>query len=441
MLLFLYNLLLPIVVLAALPFYLRRMLKRGGYARNFMQRFSFFSPELKQKWAPPPTRRSWIRAVSVGEIMLALRLAEEWKKKDPTLQVVISTTTSTGYKLGVERANPEWTDIIYSPLDFYPVVLKFWKHIKPTEVILIDSDLWPSYLAIAHRHNAPVHIVNARLSPRSERRFKKLRSLVKPLFWNHITTFFAQDPIDAQRWEKIGAPSNRIVVTGSIKYDTSDMPETASADFNDWLQKHGVNHRVLLGGSLHPGEESLLIDLFKELQIPDLLLALAPRHVERTPEIEILLKETGLNHTLRTNPQFHDSTSVFVINSTGELKDWYRIATVVVIGKSFRSNGGQNPVEPILAGKPVICGPHMENFQSLIEELVAAKGIIQVQEESQLKQAVKDLLENPEKATQLVRNASQTLEQHHGAILRTVEQIRNQKQEARRTEGRESKTE
>jgi 16S rRNA (guanine(966)-N(2))-methyltransferase RsmD len=208
-LLFLYNLLLPIALLLSFPFYLRRMLKRGGYTKNFSQRFGRYSKELADRFAEGGW--TWIRAVSVGEIVLALRLIEELKRQSPDFKAVISTTTSTGYALGQERRdNRAWIEIIYNPIDVYPIVSACWRQIRPREAILIDSDLWPSFLAVAKAHRSPVYLANARLSPRSEKRYTRLRSVTKTLFWRNVTSVFAQDQVDAERWKRLGVPTDRI---------------------------------------------------------------------------------------------------------------------------------------------------------------------------------------------------------------------------------------
>jgi 3-deoxy-D-manno-octulosonic-acid transferase len=425
MLILLYNLFLPVALLISFPFYLRRMLKRGGYARNFLQRFGFFSRRLRRRFSE--SRWTWVRAVSVGEMMLALRLIGRLKERDPALRAIISTTTSTGYALGLKRADGTWTEVIYSPIDFYPIVSWVWRQIDPVETLLVDSDLWPSFLAIAARKGVPNHLTNARLSPRSERRYQRMRLLSQELFWKKLTSVCAQDENDAVRWESLGVSRERIFSTGSIKYDVAEMEEPASTDFSQWLRSHGfdLQRPVLLGGSLHPGEEQLLVNCYLKLTaaFPDLFLILAPRHAERTPEIERLLQKANLRYTLRSNPRFGPDTSILVVDSTGELRDWYRTATVVVMGKSFRGVGGQNPAEPILAGKPVVCGPHMENFDYLIRELREAGGVVQLESESELVSSLADLLVSPERAVGLGTNAKHALAQHRGATERTVELI------------------
>jgi len=423
MLLLLYNLLLPIVLLIAFPFYLRRMVKRGGYAHNFTQRFGFYSKQLTERFAQGAW--TWIRAVSVGEIVMALRLLEELKRLSPGLQVLISTTTSTGYALGQQwRESRPWIEVIYSPIDFYPIVSACWSRIRPCEVILIDSDLWPSFLAVARAHQAPVYLANARLSPRSEKRYLTLRSVTRTLFWRNVTALFAQDQRDAERWSRVGVSPTQITVTGSMKYDTADFVSGTDGRFPAWLAKHGIDldRPILLGGSLHPGEEELLLTCFHFLrtEFPRLFLILVPRHAERTPEIVQLLQKEHLSFTLRSEPNFQHNPSILVVNSTGELREWYSAASVVVVGKSFCGVGGQNPVEPIMAKKPVVVGPHMENFQYLVDELRRVGGIVQLHSADALGPTIAGLLRNPAAASSLVAGASKALSPHHGAIRRTA---------------------
>src|ERR1700733_12371418 len=430
MLLFLYNIVLPAALLVSFPLYLRRMLKRGGYSRNFSQRFGRYSKELADRFAEGGW--TWMRAVSVGEIVMALRLVEELKRRSPEFKAVISTTTSTGYALGQQRrADREWIEVIYNPIDFYPIVNACWRQIRPRDTILIDSDLWPSFLAVAKAHRTPVYLANARLSPRSEKRYTKLRWITRTLFWRNLTNLFAQDQVDAERWKRLRVPADRIAVTGSMKYDTEDSVSNVNFRFKAWLQKHGVNieRPILLGGSLHPGEEDLLLSAFRLLQVefPQLFLILVPRHVERTSEIVQLLRTRNIQFTLRSDPDFQRDPSVLLVNSTGELRDWYSTATVVVVGKSFYGVGGQNPAEPLLASKPVVVGPHMENFQYIVDELRKAGGIIQLHSADALVPTLADLLRNPAAAASVVSRASKAMAQHRGAIRRTATIILKQR--------------
>jgi 3-deoxy-D-manno-octulosonic-acid transferase len=314
--------------------------------------------------------------------------------------------------------------VIYSPIDFYPIIQSCWKKIRPRRIIMIDSDLWPSFLAVAVQHQSPVFLANARLSPRSARRYQRARWLARSLFWDRLSRLFAQDKLDAERWQRAGVAANRITVTGSMKYDTEDTREPEPR-FLHWLKQNGADtsRPILLGGSLHPGEEELLLSCLQALQDHRIFLVLVPRHAERTREIERLLQKQNISYTLRSEPHFEPGTSVLVVDSTGELRDWYSVATIVVIGKSFCGVGGQNPVEPILARKPVITGPHMENFQFLVDELVKANGILQLNGNEALTDSIARLLRSPSERDRLAANASKSLEQHRGAIQRTAKAI------------------
>jgi 3-deoxy-D-manno-octulosonic-acid transferase len=433
MLLLCYNLLLPFALIISFPFYLRRMLKRGGYRKNFLQRFGIYSLDLKARLSRYDW--TWVRAVSVGEVMLALRLVEEIKRQRPDFRAVISTTTSTGYALARQRIGTrDWLEIVYSPIDLYPIVNACWKKMHPTQAILIDSDLWPSFLAVAEANCCPVYLANARLSVRSEERYAKLRSISQTLFWRHLQTLFAQDQSDAERWKGLGVSRDRILVAGSMKYDTDDLESESGSPLAEWLGTLGVKSEqpILLGGSLHPGEEELLLVTFRALlaDFPNLFLILVPRHAERTPEIVQLLRASKIPFALRSEPESSSLPSVLLVNTTGELRDWYATATVVVVGKSFCGFGGQNPVEPILAKKPVIVGPHMENFQYIIDELRKAGGIIQLHSADALVSTTAELLRNRAATASLVSRASKVIAQHRGTIRRTASAILEQRSKA-----------
>ena len=442
MLLFFYNILLPVALLVSFPFYLRRMLKRGGYSRNFTQRFGRYSKELSDRFAEGGW--TWIRAVSVGEIVMALRLIEELKRQSPDFKAVISTTTSTGYALGQQRRdNRPWIEIIYNPIDFYPIVNAAWRQIRPREAVLIDSDLWPSFLALAKEQRSPVYLANARLSQRSEKRYWRLRRVTQTLFWKNLTALLAQDQADAERWNRVGVPLDRITVTGSMKYDTENLTVGTDSRFSVWLEKHGIgrDRPILLGGSLHPGEEDLLLSGFQLLlaEFPQLFLILVPRHVERTPEIVQLLRARNVRFALRSEPDFQHAPSILVVNTTGELRDWYSTATVVVVGKSFYGVGGQNPVEPLLAHKPVVVGPHMENFQFIVDELRNAGGIMQLHSADALVPTIAGLLRNPSAAAALVGRASMAMARHQGAIRRTASIILDERSKRKTKDQTETK--
>ncbi|HEV3410273.1 MAG TPA: glycosyltransferase N-terminal domain-containing protein, partial [Chthoniobacterales bacterium] len=418
-----YNLLLPLGLLLFLPAYIAKMRRRGGYWRNFGQRFGFYSRELK-RWLAL-RRVTWIHAVSVGEVGIALTLARKLRELDPQFTCVITTTTTTGYAVA-EREAADWLQVMYNPLDLYPVVRRAFASIRPLRIVLVEAEVWPNLAAIARARRIPLSLVNARLSPRSERRFRRFRFFVAPTF-RCLDLVCVQEPEDVDRWASIGVRREALRHVGSIKYDPS-AAETASASAFEFLHSLGVdrNRPVILGGSTHPGEEEILARVFLRLRqdLPELFLIVAPRHVERTPEVRAQLVELGLTTALRRGENLpRGSVDCLLLNTTGELRNWYAVATIVFMGKSLTTSGGQNPVEPILSGKPVLFGPHMENFAALARALLQHEGAIQIADPDALTAAASTLLRDAAARERLAQNAHAVLAAHRGATQRTAELV------------------
>jgi 3-deoxy-D-manno-octulosonic-acid transferase len=418
----LYNLLFPIALVGFLPAYLAKMMRRGQYGHKFSQRLGFYDHAVRARLAA--RRPVWIHAVSVGEVNIALKLAGRMKEQDPELRVALTTTTTTGFGLANRQA-PDWMEVLYTPLDFWPVMRCAFAVINPRMLVLVEAELWPNQIAEAHARGIPVALVNARLSPRSERRFRRFRFLLEPTF-RLLDLIGVQEREDVARWQALGVHPARIRHLGSIKFDTEEVPPSADGP-RQFLATIGIDHArpILLAGSTHPGEEEILANVFVRLRrdFPALFLIVAPRHVERTREVTSQLEQLGLRVQLRTNAASGGEIDAIILNSTGELRDWYAIASVVFVGKSFTVRGGQNPVEPIVAGSPVVFGPHMENFAALADSLVNHHGAVQARDEAGLEQAIASLLRDPDVGEQLVQNAREVLAAHRGATLRTVESL------------------
>ena len=416
---FLYNLLYPLVLIAFLPGYIAKMFRRGNYRHKFGQRLGFYDRATQAKLASQPN--TWLHAVSVGEVMIALKLAARMKERQPDLRVALTTTTTTGFTFANQQA-PAWIEVLYTPLDFWPVMRRAFRVIRPSKIILVEAEVWPNLVATAHRRKIPLALVNARLSPRSEARFRCFNWFVRPYF-QQLDLLCVQETADVGRWASLGAVSDRIHPVGSIKFDpenTAPRPESPRAALRDL----GVDfdRPILLAGSTHPGEEEIMARIFLELrrQFPDLFLIIAPRHVERAAEITAQLTSLGLTTAKRSEHPAGRGSDCLLLDSTGELRDWYAVATIVFIGKSLTARGGQNPVEAIVAGRPVVFGSHMENFAIVARELVAAGGALQRNDEPSLMRTIDDLLDNPTAREELVRKASQVLSRHRGATERTA---------------------
>ena len=416
---FLYNLLWPLGLACFLPGYFLKMVRRGGYREKFGQRLGIYDGELRARLAKQ--RSTWLHAVSVGEVMIALKLAQRLRLLEPDLHGVLTTTTTTGFAFANKNA-PPWIEVTYTPLDFWPVMRRAFSVIRLARIILVEAEIWPNLAAEAHARRIPLVLVNARLSPRSERRFRRFRFFVAPTF-RLLDLVCVQELEDADRWHRLGVERSRIWHTGSIKYDPADIDSNADVQGIDHLAVK-PEPPVLFGGSTHRGEEELLGKVFLRLRqkFPSLCLFIAPRHVERVREIRAQLQALSLQVGLVSEAASHSETNpdCVLLDRTGELQRWYGIATVVFMGKSLTAQGGQNPVEPIIVGKPVIFGPHMENFATLAKTLVSKDGAIQVSDVDSLEQALGKLLRDGQARQRLVQNAREVLNQHRGATARAA---------------------
>ena len=419
---FLYNLFWPIGLLLFLPGYLMKMVRRGGYREKFGQRLGIYNPEVRGRLSK--RRSTWLHAVSVGEVNIALKLANVLRGLESDSRYALTTTTTTGFSLASKIA-PPWIEVLYTPLDYWPIMRRAFSAIRPVRILLIEAEVWPNLVAMAHAQRIPVALINARLSPRSERRFRRFRFFVAPTF-RLLELVCVQESQDVDRWVAFGVERSRIRHTGSIKYDLEDVVVDPMLPRNVLRELKVEGRPILFGGSTHPGEEEMLGRIFLELhaEFPELFLIIAPRHVERTPEVRRSLEQIGLRVMIRSQLPIIDGTvNCLLLDSTGELRNWYAVATVAFVGKSLTAHGGQNPVEPISAGVPVIFGPNMENFGWLARSLVARRGAVQVGSLSDLEKAVVDLLNDSRLRETLVANASAVLRQHAGAAARTAKLI------------------
>ncbi len=423
---FLYNLLFPIGLLIFLPGYVMKMRRRGNYRRNFGQRFARYTGEIRERLARHHS--TWIHAVSVGEVGIALKLATKLRELDQAFSCVLTTTTTTGYAFA-ESSAPDWMLVLYNPIDFWPVVQRAFAAIKPQRIVLVEAEVWPNLAAEARRRRIPISLVNARLSARSERRFQRFRPFVAPTF-RSLDLVCVQESAEVERWTKLGVLREAIHTVGSIKYDPTEPLPNSNAPL-EILREIGVNRDrpILFGGSTHAGEEEILANVFQDLrkEFPNLFLIVAPRHVERAGELLPRLEEIGLRVTQRSEIDRTDAIDCLLIDTTGELRSWYSVATAVFIGKSLTAHGGQNPVEPILAGKPVVFGPHMENFAALTQSLLEHEAAIQIRDPDSLAETLAKLLRNPIARRELVANAASVLAPHRGATERTARLVLNRK--------------
>jgi 3-deoxy-D-manno-octulosonic-acid transferase len=416
---FIYNLFWLLGLLVFLPGYIAKMIRRGGYREKFGQRLGIYDRAVNNRLSNQ--RSTWLHAVSVGEVNIALKLANALRALEPDLQCVLTTTTTTGFALARKNA-PPWIEVMYTPLDYWPIMRRAFSVIRPARIVLIEAEVWPNLAAAARTRRIPLALVNARLSPRSERRYRRFRFFVAPTF-RLLDLVCVPEQRDIERWTVLGVARNRIHVTGSIKFDPGVQTQSHTLGASG-ANGFTPNSLVLFGGSTHRGEEEILAGIFLRLreEFPSLRLFIAPRHVERLQEIRAQLCALPLRVSLaseRVGERAADADCM-LLDTTGELQRWYAVATVVFIGKSLTAHGGQNPVEPILGGKPVVFGPNMENFATLAKTLVSHGAAMQVNDSESLEGTIAGLLRDNKARQRLVQNAHAVLREHQGATERTA---------------------
>jgi 3-deoxy-D-manno-octulosonic-acid transferase len=406
------------------PRFLWRMKRRGGYGRDFANRFGHYRPDVAARL--DEGGRIWIHAVSVGELYVGMKFAEALRRRRPDVRFVMSTTTSTAYAIGREQvADPDV--LVYFPLDFPLVMRRVLARIRPAALILVEGELWPNLVRQAADRGIPVFLVNGRVSAHSFRGYQKLRFFTRRLF-PRFDALCVQSNADRDRLIALGAPDESVHVMNSAKYEVAESNPQAEEGAARILRSAGINgeQRILMGGSTWAGEEGILLDHYQELrkEFPGVTLVLVPRHVERTAEVLEEVRRRKLSVRLRSEIEERNGVAeprdVFLIDTTGELKNFYRHADVIFVGKSLCAKGGQNIIEPALHGKPVVVGPHMSNFPVVMEDFRDAGAICQVGSAGELKVALRELLSDPEQCAQMGRNAAQLVREKAGAVEQTV---------------------
>jgi len=430
----LYNILFSVLFLLSTPYYFFRMWRRGSnqkdfpWKKNFTQRFGKYDSKLKQ--AITNRHRLWMHAVSVGEVNVSTQLIQAMETRLPNLKIIISTTTTTAME-GLQSKLPSHVSKIYYPIDRRVWVSRALGTIRPEAVVLVEAEIWPNFLWRANQMGIPIFLINARLSQKSYRGYKRFGFLFRPIFAS-FTGVGAQNEEDAAKLRALGCRPEAIQIVGNLKFDAAPLEEKRPLDVRAMLQQLGVaaDARVIVGGSTHAGEEAILAEQFSQLRrkIPGLFLVLVPRHMERSREIGKQLEKCGIKFAYRkeitARTQYRPGEiECLIVNTTGELKYFYEPATVVFIGKSLTAKGGQNPIEPAALGKPTVFGPNMQNFADVVRCFLAKDAAVQVRNASELEGALVDLLFDATRREQLSRNALEVVRENQGAVYRTLDMI------------------
>ena len=423
-----YNCLFTVLFWLSAPFYLFKMWRRGNWKAGFGERFGSYDAKVKQALTNRHTL--WLHAVSVGEVNICTHLIQALEPRLPNVKLVVSTTTSTG--MGeLKKRLPSHIQKIYYPIDRRPWVMKALGTIHPEAVILVEAEIWPNFLWRALDQGVPVFLINARLSDRSYRGYRRWSFLFRPLF-AQLSGVGCQTEADAERLISLGCQRERVQVLGSLKFDSARLDERRVLDVPSLLGQIGVDPSapVLVCGSTHAGEEAVLGRIFQRLRprFPSLLMVMVPRHSERSKEAGHELEALGIKVVYRTEitqKTLHPAGSVdcLLVNTTGELKYFYERATVIFVGKSLAAHGGQNPIEPGAMGKAMVFGPNMENFAAIAAAFVREGGALQVANAAGLEDCLGELLDAPARREALGKKALEVVEKNQGAMQRTVEMV------------------
>lgn len=422
-----YRLLFVPLLLVALPYYLLRMFRRGGYADGFSHRFGGMNAPAKR----PGVKRIWIQAVSVGEIG-AIEPLLKTLADDARVEVVLTTTTSTAYKLAREKLAEYTVAIGVFPLDFMPFNLRAWNTIRPDLVVLTEGELWPEHLHRAVARGVPAVLINARLSDRSFRRYQKAAFVARRLM-RKLSLVLAGTESDLVRLRALGVAEAKSSVSGNLKCDVDvGEPVTESerralfVELFGPLDENAPRPTVLLGSSTWPGDEAVLLDTRRRALAAgrDLRLLIVPRHAERRGELAALLKDEPDHYFRSKHPQAPGPSRIVVADTTGELRRLTRAADLAFIGKSLPPNrGGQTPIECALLGVAQVFGPEMSNFRDISRALVESDAARQTADAPTTGDALIALTDDAPARDAMRLAAERWAQANRGATARTVDAL------------------
>jgi 3-deoxy-D-manno-octulosonic-acid transferase len=428
----LYSALLAIGLLLATPYWAWEMLRHGKYRTALRERFGKVPAHLTEV-SPRPT--VWMHAVSVGEVLAISGLVGDMRRILPHFRVVISTTTDAGQKLARTRFGEN--SVFYFPLDFGFAVRPYLQVLRPKLIILAETEFWPNFLRLSHRSGSRVAVVNARISNRSlpgYRRFRwALRGILRP-----VDLFLAQTQEDATRLQDIGAQSDRVRVSGNLKFDVPVPPATAIVStLSEAFQRAGAGP-VIVCGSTVEGEEPLLLAAFQNVLVrhPGAVMILAPRHPERFSEVAELLEQNKIRVWRRSAWDGEAIVGgVLLVDSIGELASLYSLGDIAFVGGSLVRGGGHNIIEPAQHGIPIVVGNHTENFRDIVE-LFQSRDAVRVVGPGELPSVWMDLLSNEADRRAFGQRAKETLETQTGATQRTLAALQALLEPASKVESR-----
>jgi 3-deoxy-D-manno-octulosonic-acid transferase len=415
----LYSVVLVVGFVLGLPWFLWKGRASGKYLRTFRERMGRLPVYLNLDG----DRSIWIHAVSVGEVLAARPLVPALRERFPGHRLFLSTTTLTGNEVA-KKSVRGLDGLFFAPFDFPHAVRRALEVVNPSLLVLVETELWPNLIHEASRRGARVALVNGRVSPRSFPRYRRVRRLLSGVL-SEVDLFLMQGEPHAERIRAMTAPPERVKVTGNLKFDAVEAGRPPERTVR---LLHGGSPRPLwVAGSTMPGEEELVLRAFHRVRerVPHARLLLAPRHPERFPEVPGLIESAGFRCLRRSalDPASWSDGEVLLLDTLGELAQVYSLASVVFVGGSLVPTGGHNILEPAVAGKPVLVGPHMENFQEIADTFRAESAIVQVASADELGREVSALMLDEPRRRALGERARGLVGRNRGAVSRTTDAL------------------
>jgi len=431
---FVLDVLYLLAALAYSPVIIYRAVRHKRYRTGWAQRFG----RIRRR--SPAGRCIWLHAVSVGEVNAAKTVVEELVRRFGDLEIVVSTTTDTGFARAMSLFGKHH-EIFYFPFDFSCVMSRAFKNIRPAICLLMELEVWPNFVSVAQRRNVPVVVVNGRISDKSFSRYNRIRPFARSVF-RKVRLVLAQTEEYAERFRAIGTAAENVVVTGSLKYDTAQITDKVEGTDALAAQLDLGGERLWVAGATGPGEEKIILDVFAHLKqserFRDLRLAIVPRKPERFDEVAQLIEQSGFNlirysEVKKKAPETTEKSKienrkskidVVILGDTmGDLRKFYCLATVIFVGRSLVPMGGSDMMEAAALGKCTIFGPHAFNFKQTVDSLLADEGAILVNDEHELLQAMQKCLLEPEYADRIAHRGREVIRKNQGATAKSIERI------------------
>ncbi len=414
----LYSLILALGFVLALPWFWWKDRSSGKYSRSFRERMGRLPASLTTGDRPS----IWIHAVSVGEVLAARTLVEPLKQRLPGHAVFVSTTTLTGQ--AVARQALRGVDgLFFAPFDWPLPVRRALDRLRPSLLLLIETEIWPNLIHEARRRGTRVAVVNGRISPRSFARYRRIRAFLRPVL-AEVDIFLMQEPSHVRRIVEMGAPAARVRALGNLKFDALEPARTP--DDLGRLFADGHAGPTWVAGSTAPGEEELVLRALQQVReaVPHTRLVLAPRHPERFGAVPALVEAAGFRCARRSiSEPGWDGAEVLLLDTLGELAGIYPVATAVFVGGSLVPAGGHNVLEAAVAGRAIVVGPHMENFQEIADRFRDEGGMIQIAAAEDLAPEIIRLLTDVARRERLGRRAQELVEASRGALRETLDAL------------------